>query len=330
MVRCAALQLMLVLLAVTGAAAAAAAAAQPAVPAVASVAATIRPTAVLHGRDHFLADLPLAKRAKALTPQYRLALESARAWVPVTPSIAARDARAAEAESSEQTGLVTVLLQPFPAIAQQQFGSFGFIQHSPESQVPQLQTQPTLPRPQPAPEQQREPQQLQSEPPSAASEIHRPVAKQPLPETSAEAPRPPPNASIALHEPLVLAVASGGSSPRVQSPTASMASQYFPRHDPFNKGGLLRIRGVAYQPTPPGLSPLADDAPDLYGPSFAHVHARDLGLLSKLGANVVRLYSFGGANSAAEVADHSQFLNAVFAKGLFVILTFSPEAGTPR
>jgi hypothetical protein len=118
--------------------------------------------------------------------------------------------------------------------------------------------------------------------------------------------------------------------PRIVSPSASMASSYFPTRDPFNKGGLRRLRGVGYQPTPVGASPLAPDAPDLYSYSFNHFHQRDLAIIQKMHANVIRLWSFGGENESGEQVSHLHFLNACWARGLFVILTFNPAQGSPK
>ncbi len=111
------------------------------------------------------------------------------------------------------------------------------------------------------------------------------------------------------HSPRILvatpiAAPSGAlSRPTRVSPSASLASQYFPRSDPFNKGGLLRLRGVGYQPSPVGSSPLAPDAPDLYSAAFAHLHQRDLRIIQAMHANAIRLWRLDKSTKAEASRD---------------------------
>lgn len=75
-------------------------------------------------------------------------------------------------------------------------------------------------------------------------------------------------------------------------------------------GQPLIVRGVCYQPTPIGENPSqAYPWGDYCGPAYRSIYERDLPNLRRMGANVVRVYSWDHA------ASHTDFLNKAYNGG---------------
>lgn len=194
---------------------------------------SIRPTAVAFGRHHFDAILASPHLQLSVESPWQHAEpsdETAQVGVTIAAAVAELDAATptgAALPAATGTGTGTSVRVPLHAHPLHLDSSFFAVTHS--STV--------------APDEGND----RSRDPKHHSHSQRP----PLQLTVAPL-LPPPSASPALPAPRALAVSSGGTGsggrpPRLVSPTASRASQYFPSSDPFNKGGLLRLRGVGYQ-----------------------------------------------------------------------------------
>ena len=81
-------------------------------------------------------------------------------------------------------------------------------------------------------------------------------------------------------------------------------------------GRRYLMRGVAYSPTPIGLSASAGNSLDMFSNEHAEVHQRDMPLLAGLGANTLRLNSFDGNK------DHSSFFHACALHNLTLLASF--------
>lgn len=97
----------------------------------------------------------------------------------------------------------------------------------------------------------------------------------------------------------------------------------------FGKPGLWQVRGVGYQPTPPGATPFFsphDRAGDYYAQRYAALHRRDLALMRRAGVNAIRLWGW------SEAVSHLSFLDLAYNNGvdpIYVIPTFQPDYGVP-
>lgn len=112
--------------------------------------------------------------------------------------------------------------------------------------------------------------------------------------------------------------------PSSSSPSSSTANSIlFPSFNPFNKGNLLKLRGVNYQPTPIGQR---GDNLDLYTLEFRHLHQRDLRLMYELGVNAIRIWSW----SSTHASQHLHFLNMCWHYQIYVIISFRMEEGKPK
>ena len=80
------------------------------------------------------------------------------------------------------------------------------------------------------------------------------------------------------------------------------------------------MRGVAYSPTPIGVTPSAGTPLDYFDLAHSDIYGRDLPLLSRMGANTIRLTSLSDE-------DHNDFFNLCVQHNLTVIVEFDLSAG---
>jgi len=76
------------------------------------------------------------------------------------------------------------------------------------------------------------------------------------------------------------------------------------------------LTGICYSPVPINSSVYFDPYGDYFTSEFSFIWLRDLPLIKAMGANVLRVYGWQPQN------DHSDFLDAVWANGLYLMATF--------
>lgn len=78
----------------------------------------------------------------------------------------------------------------------------------------------------------------------------------------------------------------------------------------------FHIRGLCYSPVPRGETPEVAPFGDYFTPEYAYIWKRDLPLIRSLGVNTLRIYGWNNTR------DHTEFLNQVYANGLYIMITF--------
>ena len=81
-------------------------------------------------------------------------------------------------------------------------------------------------------------------------------------------------------------------------------------------GTPTTLRGICYSPVPVNQSVYFAPYGDYFTSDYSFIWLRDLPLIKAMGANVLRVYGWLSEN------DHSDFLDAVSAHGLYLMATF--------
>ena len=76
------------------------------------------------------------------------------------------------------------------------------------------------------------------------------------------------------------------------------------------------VKGICYSPVPINASVYWDPLGDYFTEEYSYIWLRDLPLMKAMGANVVRIYGWDSDK------DHTPFLDAVEANGLYLMTTF--------
>eukprot|EP00965_Chrysotila_dentata_P051335 1702539-Pleurochrysis_carterae.AAC.1 len=98
----------------------------------------------------------------------------------------------------------------------------------------------------------------------------------------------------------------------------------------FVNNTLFEVRGVCYSPVPINESVYFAPYGDYFTKEYSFIWLRDLPLIRAMGANFVRVYGWAPDN------DHSAFLDAMHAHGLYLMATFymgeasETPVGTPE
>jgi len=86
---------------------------------------------------------------------------------------------------------------------------------------------------------------------------------------------------------------------------------------------VFQVRAIGYSPTPPGAdATITPPYGDYFTQNYSDIYLKDIPVLKSLGANVLRLWGWNNS------ANHTHFLDAVHAQGLWVIPTFYMGVGT--
>ena len=76
------------------------------------------------------------------------------------------------------------------------------------------------------------------------------------------------------------------------------------------------VQGICYSPVPVNASVYWDPLGDYFTEEYSYIWLRDLPLMKAMGTNVVRIYGWDADK------DHTPFLDAVTANGLYLMTTF--------